>query len=82
MRLEPGEYSQQIEERLAGRCSSIERLLYAADRSTLGLQLAGSALQVAYRWGEPVNPRHHQHVAGPNEVEQGPQFAPALGGGA
>jgi hypothetical protein len=39
-------------------------------------------LQIPDAAGQPVDPGVHEDVALPEEVEDGPEFLPALGGGA
>ena len=63
VRLKLGKHAQHVEERLARRRPSVDRLLRRPQHHALRFQLMHDVLEILHRPGQPVDPRHNQGVA-------------------
>jgi hypothetical protein len=82
VRFELREHPEHVEEALAGRGRSVDRLLRGSQRGGLALERAHDVLEIADRARQAVNPGDHERVTLADELEDRldllPRFERAL----
>jgi hypothetical protein len=75
-----GKHAEHVEEALAGGSACVDRLLGRLEGGAAGADCSNDVLKIADAPGQPVDARHHEHVALAEEFENRAQLVAALRG--